>query len=71
MQRFLKDEGGMIDLSGVEYFLFAGLGAIVGLIICALILFPLSFVWPAAWVAAPWAIGGLTVVGLIWAAVAK
>lgn len=69
MRYFFKSESGFIDLSGMEYFLFAGLGAIVGLAVCALILFPLSFIWPALWGAAIWVIGGLTATGLFWAAV--
>lgn len=69
MRRFLRDERGFIDLSGIEYFLFAGFGAIIGLTVCAVILFPLSFIWPAAWSAAIWVLGGFTAAGLLWAAV--
>lgn len=61
----------MPNLDGIQYFLFAGLGAIVGLLICALILFPISFFWPPIWDAAFWVIGGFTAAGLFAGAVIR
>lgn len=65
MRKFWKDESGFIDLSGIQYPSMAGAGAIVGLLIVCLILFPLSFIWPTVWDAAVWVIGGFTVAGLL------
>lgn len=68
ISKFRRDESGFIDLRGMEYFLFAGLGAIVGLLICMLVLAPLSLIWPTVWGAAIWVLGGCTVAGLLLAA---
>lgn len=65
MKDFWKDESGFIDLRGIEYFLMAGAGAIIGLLVCVIILLPASLIWPGVWDAAVWVIGGCTVAGLL------
>lgn len=57
----------MPDLKGIEYILFAGIGAIIGIVICAVILFPLSFLFPAVWDAAVWVLAACVAGGLIFA----
>lgn len=59
----------MPDMSGMIYFLFAGIGAILGLLFCVVLLLPLSLIWPQVWGASFWVVGGFTLAGLFWAAV--
>jgi len=59
----------MPKLDGIQYFLFAGLGAIIGLVVCVGVLLPLSLIWPAVWSAAIWVLGGFTVAGIVFGAV--
>ena len=58
----------MIDLKGIEYLMFAGLGAIAGLAIGVPILTLLALIFPTlwAWIFTPVALGA--VAGLIFAA---
>ncbi len=64
LTKFRQDEHGFIDLNGIQYPLYAGLGAIIGLVFCLVILLPLSLVWPPVWDAAIWVLGGFTVAGI-------
>ena len=57
----------MIDLSGLQFFLFAGFGALAGLLIsvplCLIALF-----FPAIWAYAFAPVWGGAIIGLVWAA---
>lgn len=55
----------MGDFSGMEYFFLAGIGAVIGLILVGLVVFPLSLIWPAFWDAAIWVIILPTAIGVL------
>lgn len=59
----------MPDMSGMIYLIFAGAGAMVGLLACLIFLLPISLLWPPIWGASFWVVGGFTLAGLFWAAV--
>lgn len=61
----------MIDLKVIEYPMFAGLGAIIGLAVGTPVLTLLALIFPTlwAWIFAPVALG--VVAGLIFAALIK
>lgn len=59
-------------LEGIQYPIFAGLGALIGLVIGVPLLAALGFIWPAlwgAWLFTPVAAG--TVIGFIFAGMLK
>ncbi|MDG3089186.1 hypothetical protein P7F88_25320 [Vibrio hannami] len=54
----------MKKIDWLEIAIHIGLGALVGVAVCVAILLPLSFFWPPAWSAAPWAVVGGMASGL-------